>query len=118
MTTELEKQFFDTFGIEKIKMCRYHHCKCTFKDGKGRVSTMCPGEYASKKPCYFVIEEYPQIKDKHYLKLICLFTKEMNCYTCYTSDLEMLKENILKEFILEKGSFTKEQVQEIFEEKR
>ena len=56
MTTELEKQFFDTFGIEP---------KCETRD-----------EY-HKHECYGMVDcdecasaIYPQITDRHYLELI------------------------------------------------
>ena len=45
MTTELEKQFFDTFGIEPKKATIWNAL-----------------------PCY-ACEEYPQITDRHYLEL-------------------------------------------------
>ena len=81
MTTDLEKQFFDTFGL-------------TY-------------------PCRFL---YPEITDTHYLQLICLMTKELNCFTNYRVDYECLKKEILKEIIFEKDCFNKQEVLEIFEE--
>lgn len=106
MTTELEKQFFDTYGIEPIaEYCR-HQCNYELDE------SACIG-------CKYIEKvEYPQITDRHYLELMCLYTKEIKSFVCYTSNLKMLKEEVLKEFISEKDGFTKHQVQAIFEGER
>ena len=55
MTNDLEKQFFDTFGIEPIEIPSREY------DSDGEICS------------YYV--EYPQITDTHYLKLICELSK-------------------------------------------
>lgn len=89
MTTELEKQFFDTFGIEPKKVTIWNAL-----------------------PCY-MSEEYPQITDRHYLELICIVNERR---ILPNLDVDGLKEYILKELstmiISEK---IKHQVQAIFE---
>ena len=85
MTTDLEKKFFETFGVEPKCETRAEH---------------------RKHECYGMVDcdecasaIYPQITDTHYLQLLCLFTKEMNCFTVYDEDVNELKEAILKDFI-------------------
>ena len=103
MTNELEKQFFDTFGFEP-------NCQNTFIN-----PSKCPFN-ESRECCDCVSFEYPQISDLILLELICLFTREMNCTTNYWYTVDELKENLLREFILEKDNFSKHQVQALFEE--
>lgn len=95
MTTELEKQFFDTFGIE----AKY---KCT-RDGN------CYFQECSK--CGWYIRTYPQITDHILLELICI----LNPYA-YPSgkNIQHLKEGILEWCIKFKNDI-KHQVQAIFE---
>ena len=78
MTNELEKQFFDTFGIEpNCKFVKY--CDDCTKCG-----------------CY----HYPRITDTHYLKLICILSKELRMIFRITSEnLEDLKKEILQKSI-------------------
>ena len=81
MTTELEKQFFDTFEIEPKKIYLCPHCKtklggCTWVGDEQRFECLYSwGEH----PYYMGKEveekaiidyEYPQITDRHYLELI------------------------------------------------
>lgn len=99
MTTELEKQFFDTFGIEP-------------ETGIGLVKF--------KEP------HYPQITDRHYLELICIINKfDIYFDYFYQEDYGVLKETILEDCInlnckLEQERFNKlkHQVQAIFEGER
>lgn len=65
MTTELEKTFFDMFGIE-IK--RNHEVMLEAISGGVKSANF------SQKTFY----EYPKIADRHYLELICILTR--NCY--------------------------------------
>ena len=82
MTNELEKQFFDTFGIEpKLKTFAIK------RDEQGELT-------------YPPIYEYPQITDTHYLKLICILGKELRTILHITSEnLEDLKKEILRKNI-------------------
>lgn len=93
MTNELEKQFFNTFGIEPIE---FKSCD---------VGTFCP--YPEKEcgtdtcPYYRTYKiDYPQITDTHYLKLICILSKELRMIFRITSEnLEDLKKEILQKSI-------------------
>ena len=76
MTTELEKQFFQYFGIEPKKVTIWNAL-----------------------PCY-MSEEYPQITDRHYLELICISNKELiRRFDISGSDLVSIKKNILSQCI-------------------
>lgn len=95
MTTELEKQFFETFWIEKRCLIELEVGWC------GHDCSLC----GAKK--------YPPITDRHYLELICLMSEEAICFTNYSTNVEHLKEYILKELILDKDFFDKYKVQEL-----
>ena len=114
MTTELEKQFFDTFEIEQKQVCgRKNSCNnyVNYKD--------CNGCYAYK---------YPKITDLHYLELICILNKfHKENYQCCTlligATIERLKYEILSELMecstnlgieVSKCNKIKHQVQELF----
>lgn len=87
MTNELEKQFFNTFGIEaKIKQQCYHLCN------KG----------LNCKECDEVTKIYPQITDRILLELICIDFNE-NPYKCRgnQTSVDEIKERILSDFIHE-----------------
>ena len=92
MTNELEKQFFDTFGIEPKLECikpsdeRCNECGC----------------------CEL---KYPQITDTHYLKLICTLG---SIYLCVGNE-DDVKNHILKHCIRHKED-VKHQVRTLFEE--
>ena len=96
MTTELEKQFFDTFGIEPYREPSREY------NSDGEI-------------CSWYIE-YPQITDKQYLELICMvmniFDGIQNVYVDYS--VEKVKERTLKLLITAKDDVYS-QVQAIFE---
>ena len=106
MTNELEKQFFDTFGIEPIEIPSREY------DSDGEICS------------YYV--EYPQITDRILLELIRIiglitikYTNEQ-CEICYGDGAisylgKDLKEAILN-FFISKVSIFKHQVQALFEE--
>lgn len=78
MTNEIEKQFFDTFGIEPIK--------------KQESELVAIGEnIRGLKRVEKHFYEYPQITDRILLELICI---KGGIYVC-TQDRETLKEHIL-----------------------
>ena len=129
MTTEIEKQFFEAFGIEpkyedaceladeywnNEHLANEYGMFDNYMEAKG-----CP---INKDGCTdncrhsYTKEVYPQITDSHYLKMICLIAEKLNCFTNYDIDYKNLKEYILKEMILEKDYFNKQQVQALFEE--
>ena len=115
MTSELEKKFFDTFGIElsdnfigcKNGMAFYTY-GCDMLSCKG-----CPKEIREK--------EYPQITDSVLLKLICILTRyyldEREPYEITSINMEQLKQQVLSDIIRIAGcEATKCQVQKIFKE--
>lgn len=96
MTTELEKTFFNTFGIEPYREPSREY------NSDGEI-------------CSWYIE-YPQITDKQYLELICMvmniFDGIQNVYVDYS--VEKVKERTLKLLITAKDDVYS-QVQAIFE---
>jgi len=119
MTTELEKQFFDAFGIEprKVKICtNTNHCSWKYK--------LCNDDCKHWK---VVRTEYPQITDKHYLELIVLHNIYLET-KLYHLEVKSLKEEILQDLIYEQqlreikkddvSDNLKHQVQAIFEGER
>ena len=101
MTNDLEKQFFDTFGIEPK-----HTDFAIKRNDKGEME-------------YPPIYTYPQITDTHYLKLICELSKCKayfnNFYRLQNVDIEQLKEQVLTDCIFQ-AIFFKDQVRTLFEE--
>ena len=96
MTNKLEKQFFDTFGIEPIEIPSREY------DSDGEICS------------YYV--EYPQITDTHYLKLICILHTTNIVQLC-TTNVENLKEEVLLTlcYWVDKRDI-KHQVRTLFEE--
>ena len=83
MTNELEKKFFDAFGIE-----RKRNHKVTLEAISGGVKSA----NLSQKPFY----EYPQITDRVLLELICLCP---DLDEVFFTDVERLKETLLTSYI-------------------
>lgn len=120
MTNEIEKQFFDTFGIEAYykyllidKTTKWHNEKLMDKTQFiDFVSTS--KDYLLLK----VIKYYPQITDSVLLKLICILTIFFKEVVLISSiNKEDLKEQVLSIFI--KTSYRdkfKHQVRTLFEE--
>lgn len=80
MTTELEKQFFETFGIERL--CD----KSTYKLCVGSLDCQtCKSPY------------YPTITDTQYLELICILGEYDESYSF--NNVKKLKEIVLKGLI-------------------
>ena len=111
MTNELEKQFFDTFGIEP-------NCQNTFIN-----PSKCPFN-ESRECCDCVSFEYPQITDRILLELICILNNYgkndtwavsvENLKDCILMNcIKVIKEKDLKEMPL--NNF-KHQVRTLFEE--
>lgn len=96
MTTEIEKQFFDTFGIEPKEIPSREY------DSNGEICS------------YYV--EYPQITDTHYLKLICIISQELDSFVILSRfNLDEFKREILLGLIRTKYKFYN-QVRTLFEE--
>ena len=120
MTNELEKQFFDTFGIEKVttySCYEYYtyergidiwgeHCEKYLKDG---------GECDNCDKKAF-IQEYPQITDRILLELICIHIKYLT-FGILSHNVEKLKNEILTDLRIKKdvGNIYNE-VRTLFEE--
>ena len=87
MTNELEKQFFDTFGIEP----RGKKCTCDVRD-----FAKCTTYYCTS--CAKALEkEYPRITPEILLELICIRCKELISIIKVKGDnREELKNHILK----------------------
>lgn len=104
--SEIEKEFFDTFGVE----AKY---KCT-KDGN------CYFQECSK--CDWYIHTYPQITDRRLLELICILNKHYSEHYQIASmivgkNIEEVKKSILNDCIEQsKHKDFKHQVQAIFKE--
>ena len=97
MTSELEKKFFDTFGIKKKEL-----------------------EY----PDNFTY--YPEITDRILLELICIYNQYSQPFSIYSEKKEFLRDDILELMInifnyfyaheMDKYSKLKHQVRTLFEE--
>jgi len=101
MTNELEKQFFDTFGIEPMPYCCYHDCNCPIED-IGKFNSKCPKQAVTKE-CDARIMKKPQITDRILLELICIHNTYLETYF-YGLEYESLRKEILKDLINEQES--------------
>lgn len=122
MTTELEQEFFKVFGIEPIEYRKNVPCLnflssgiCNITDERCNPSKC--NEYRPDKTSRLwrdFMEVYPEITDRILLKLIC----KAHClmFSIQGSSIELLKENILKEFIYWKGDVDKSEIQQLFKE--
>ena len=106
MTNELEKQFFDTFGIEPIK--------------KQESELVAIGENIRglkrvEKPFY----EYPQITDRILLELLVIMTRYTDIIDGF-DNVQELKEFVLKDLMYSltqpECNIVKQQVRTLFEE--
>ena len=120
MTTDLEKQFFDTFGIEPYykyllidKTTRYHNEKLLDKTNFI--------DFVKSEKDYLllkVVKHYPQITDRHYLEFVRICCNE--CPWEFPSDFKNVEE--LKRFLiynitqLEYIDRVKQQIIELFKE--
>ena len=97
MTNELEKQFFQCFGIESK----------TIIEPRYSINT----EYYEEK-----VEKYPQITDRILLELICILIKFLT-FGFLSHNVEKLKNEILTDLRIKKdvGNIY-DQVRTLFEE--
>lgn len=128
MTTDLEKQFFDTFLIPKIYKTIINIGDLDVNLKEVQAPTLKELYEIAKldftTPIYFSwfkrskkwSEDYPQITDRILLELICIYCTEMNCWTNFTTTVEKLREEILKDFIIDAEYFSKKQVRALFKE--
>lgn len=131
MTTNIERQFFETFGIKPEYQDRctvedkywdneelankygtfdqYMNCKCGNQEN---CTTECS--------CAYQKEVYPQITDHILLEMICILNENTTLDETYyqgASTVKELKKLALKDLIKTKDNFdTIQQVQELFKE--
>lgn len=105
MTNELEKQFFQCFGIEQKE---HKECQCDYLN--------CPNpDIEECEECYYYKTykfDYPQISDSILLELICILSRhaKIGHYT-----MDGLKRQLLNLAIIHKKNIL-EQVRALFEE--
>lgn len=107
--SEIEKQFFKTFGINPKKQCYYWDCPYS----TGEIEKDTPINERDCENCINPDKEvYPQIIDRILLELICILSPY-----CYPSgkNIQHLKESIL-EWCIKYREYIKYQVQAIFKE--
>ena len=91
MTNELEKTFFDTFGIEPKKQCYYWDCPYS----TGNIVNDTPMNERDCNSCKNINKEvYPQISDRILLELICICSQYGFCPTA--RNIKDLKPKVLK----------------------
>lgn len=100
MTTDLEKEFFDTFGIEPKR---------------GVELTIDPTTDDNVMNEHYVCYGYPQITDRILLELICMLSKTLT-YVMLAYNIDELKQYVLSSCIRYSESIDKQQVKELFEE--
>ena len=122
MTNELEKQFFDTFGIK----ARYYY-KCKIQDtlvpedefilsycSQSEVIGFCTDKkYYNSCRVIKIYKEYPQITDRILLELICIANKAY--IDVEGTDIETMKNSLLENFIFFRRDVY-DQVRTLFEE--
>ena len=111
MITDIEKQFFETFGI---KPRSYLLCTSCWDCIDAQPCEQC--HYGK-----LIEDEYPQITDSVLLKLICILTchylDEREPYEITSINIEQLKHQVLSDIIrIADCEATKCQVQKIFKE--
>ena len=127
MTTEFEKQFFDTFGIEPKQFIKDFPTR-EKASAFGRKITGIPkynkdkfeiGSYTNNIDIFQVHwKEYPQITDRQYLELICIISNycqtKLQCdYQLYSVNIDELRKEVLRD-CMEHSEHFKHQVQAIF----
>lgn len=105
MTDEIEKKFFDTFGIKQREytQCRSQGCRKPYMD-----CVNCQYHEVYKI-------DYPQITDRILLELICKLSGVCCPQFAFERSVEELKWNILKQCI-HYNKELKHQVRRLFEE--
>ena len=128
MTNELEKQFFDTFGIEN-KEIRTKDCDCC---SYYEAAYDAPCYVCTARRCPYVTRKQPQITDSILLELIRIIGKKpfgyLQCENTYSTNLgdtrdmitveaDSLKEGLLTLAMQNKVVLRiKHQVRTLFEE--
>ena len=113
MTNELEKQFFQRFGIEPKKGCTAY-----YKFIEEEADVICNDKCAE---CSYLDDVYPQITDRILLELIFILTTLLDTtiyedvFITVAKNREELKKDIFQECMLYKQHI-KQQVRALFEE--
>lgn len=107
MTSKLEQNFYDTFGIEPLS--KWHKCK--------DYSCICCDEYEFCSRREFI---YPDITAEKLLEMICVLNEHYcNNYQCATmivgDTIEKIKECILKDCI-KQSQHIKSKIQQLFKD--
>ena len=90
MINELEKQFFDTFGIESQEI-RTKECeRCAYYE----VAYDAPCYVCMASKCPYVVRKKPQITDSILLGLICILNK--NELWGLPNDAKFLKQQVIQ----------------------
>ena len=117
MTNELEKQFFDTFGIEPSNMCIYAKYGYDGTEGTWYFCAKNQKEcwtYPSDTGCKDKMTSYPQITDHILLELI--FLQPLSIEFKYPRNIEELKNTLLGYYIEELSLFAEPSEAEIFKQ--
>ena len=92
MTTEIEKQFFDTFGIEPKKQCYYWDCPYS----TGNIANDIPMNERDCNSCKNPDKEvYPEITDHILLELMELLMKQQATEFYYHDDEYLFSSKLL-----------------------
>ena len=111
MTNKLEKQFFDTFGIEPKKQCYYWDCPYS----TGNIANDTAMNERDCNSCKNPDKEiYPQITDRILLELI--FLQPLSIEFKYPRNIEELKNTLLRYYIGELSLFAEPSEAEIFKQ--
>ena len=100
MINELEKQFFDKFGIEPKKQCYYWDCPYS----TGNIVNDTPMNERDCNSCKNPDKEiYPQITDHILLELLCLladlYDSNSHGYPLLSKNIKELKEDVLDDLM-------------------
>lgn len=110
MTTEIEKQFFDTFGIEPKYYYSNHYVF------EAMLEDECTDNNREKcKTCKDVRKSYPQITDHLLLELICIANQKDIYIEVEGTDIETMKNKLLENFIHFIRLVPEQQVRALFE---
>ena len=95
MISELERQFFDKFGIEPKKGCTAYD-----KFTEEEADAICNDKCAE---CSYLDDVYPPITDSILLELICILSEWRtylhSSYTIKANNTLNLKQDVLKDFL-------------------
>ena len=95
MTTEIEKTFFETFGIKPKKGCTAYD-----KFTEEEADVICNDKCAE---CSYLDDVYPKITDHILLELLCLladlYDSNSHGYPLLSKNIKELKEDVLDDLM-------------------